>query len=187
MASASAKSWNTAASLAFLALSLTYTGWSTYRSIVGQELAEDAAGAAASSSGDGSGGGGSMDPNLENMLTGEGGGSAAAAAARRAEEGAAGSASDGGDAAVPNLSAKDHQEASLVWVFHLLLALAGAYMAMAITNWGNADGVPVGSDGGSTTVGTESMWLKIVAQWLTMLLYLWSLWAPVCRGEADEY
>lgn len=42
-----AKNWNTVVSLAFLALSLTYTGWSTYRSIVGQELSEDGAGAAA--------------------------------------------------------------------------------------------------------------------------------------------
>jgi hypothetical protein len=37
-----AKNWNTLVSLAFLALSLTYTGWSTYRSIVGQELSEEA-------------------------------------------------------------------------------------------------------------------------------------------------
>ncbi len=116
---------------------------------------------------------------MTKILTGEGGGGTTTAAAR-VEEGAS------GGAVVPNLSASDHAEASLIWVFHLLLALAGAYMAMVITNWGNPDGVPDAKT--DATSGRESMWLKIVAQWLTMLLYLWSLWAPVCRGEGqDDY
>ena len=161
-------------SLAFLALSLTYTGWSTYRSIVGQELTEDAAAASA---------GAPMDANMTKILTGEGG----AAAVARVEEGAAATSGGegGGEAAVPNLSAADRAEASLIWVFHLFLALAGAYMAMVITNWGNPDGVPDAKT--DATAGRESMWLKIIAQWLTMLLYMWSLWAPVCRGEGEEY
>jgi hypothetical protein len=55
-------------------------------------------------------------------------------------------------------------------------------MAMAITNWGSPSGSPDVED---TTVGKESMWLKIVAQWLTILLYGWSLWAPYFRGEVE--
>ncbi len=47
MSTSPAKNWNTIVSLAFLALSLTYTGWSTYRSIVGQEMSEEAVAAAA--------------------------------------------------------------------------------------------------------------------------------------------
>jgi hypothetical protein len=126
-------------------------------------------------------GGASLDPNMTKILTGEGGGGGGATA--RVEEGAADDAAIG-EAVVPNLSSKDHAEASLIWVFHLLLALAGAYMAMVITNWGNPDGVPDGKT--DATAGRESMWLKIVAQWLTMLLYMWSLWAPVCRGEGED-
>lgn len=129
------------------------------------------------------GGGGAMDANMQKILTGEGGAAAASAAARVEEGAAAATGSD--EAAVPNLSAKDHAEASLIWVFHLFLALAGAYMAMVITNWGNPDGVPDAKT--DATAGRESMWLKIVAQWLTMILYMWSLWAPVCRGEGQEY
>jgi len=30
------------------------------------------------------------------------------------------------------------------------------------------------------------MWLKIVSQWITMILYMWSSWAPVGRGEGEE-
>lgn len=159
-----------------MALSLTYTGWSTYRSIVGQELSEDAAASGA--------GGAPMDANMTKILTGEGSGASSAAA--RVEEGAVATSSGeaSGDAVVPNLSAADRAEASLIWVFHLFLALAGAYMAMVITNWGNPDGVPDAKT--DATAGRESMWLKIVAQWLTMILYMWSLWAPVCRGE-EEY
>lgn len=123
-----------------------------------------------------------MDPNLQKVLTGEGGG----ATAKASEEGISSANEEGGDQAlVPNLTNKDQAEASLIWVFHLLMALAGSYMAMAITNWGSADGVPDAQ--ADVTVGKESMWLKIVAQWITMILYLWSLWAPYMRGETEDY
>ena len=174
--SSPAKDWSTVVSLIFLAISLTYTGWSTYQSIAGQELSE---GDAISSV--------SNDANLKKVLTGD-------ATAKSTEEGATatttttaaaaeGGDNDNGGHAVPNLTSKDQAEASLIWVFHLLMALAGSYMAMSITNWGNPHGAPSSE---SATVGTESMWLKIVAQWLTMILYAWSLWAPVCRGEVDD-
>ncbi|TFJ86617.1 hypothetical protein NSK_002271 [Nannochloropsis salina CCMP1776] len=179
LASSKAKSWNTAVALVFLAVSLTYTGWSTYRSIVGTELQpEQVAAAAAGGSGAGAGG-----ENLTKILTGEGGTTTTATPVIVAEEGD----EEKGGAAVPTLTAADQAEASLIWIFHLLLALGGAYMAMAITNWGNANGIPDGVGDGDSTVGRESMWLKIVSQWITMLLYAWSLWAPVCRGEGEEY
>lgn len=173
LASSPAKSWNTAVALIFLAISLTYTGWSTYRSIAGAELQADQVEAAAAAS---SGGGGG---NMSKILTGEAGAGGGAAAVAEDEE-------EGG-AAVPTLTANDEAEKSLIWIFHLLLALGGSYMAMAITNWGNVNGVPDGVGGGDATVGRESMWLKIVSQWITMLLYMWSLWAPVWRGEGESY
>ncbi len=178
LASSPANSWNTAVALVFLAISLTYTGWSTYRSIAGSELQADQVEAAAAA---GAGGGGAGGVDMTKILTGEAavGGEATAATAGEDEE-------EGG-AVVPTLTASDEAEKSLVWIFHLLLALGGSYMAMAITNWGNANGVPDGVGGGDATVGRESMWLKIVSQWITMILYMWSLWAPVWRGEGESY
>lgn len=174
LASSPAKSWNTAVALIFLAISLTYTGWSTYRSIAGAELQADQVEAAAAAAGGGGGGG-----NMTKILTGEAGAGGGTAATAEDEE-------EGG-AAVPTLTANDEAEKSLIWIFHLLLALGGSYMAMAITNWGNVNGVPDGVGGGDATVGRESMWLKIVSQWITMILYMWSLWAPVWRGEGESY
>ncbi|KAJ0389442.1 hypothetical protein ATCC90586_011452 [Pythium insidiosum] len=46
-----------------------------------------------------------------------------------------------------------------------MMCLAGIYMAMVLTDWDSADGSSNG----------VSMWVKIVAQWLTMLLFLWTL------------
>ena len=166
-ATSPAKNWSTVVSLIFLAISLTYTGWSTYQSIAGQELREEDAVTSINN-----------DANLKKVLTGD----TTAGGAKVTEGGASATRSSGAEdessGAVPNLTSKDQAEASLIWIFHLLMALAGSYMAMSITNWGNPAGVPDASSG--ATVGTESMWLKIVAQWLTMILYAWSLWAPVC-------
>ena len=125
-----------------------------------------------------------MDAGLKKVLTGEEGGSVQAGGAMEGGHAAESSPKDEKEAAVPDTTPTDDAESHLIWLFHLLMALAGAYMAMAITNWGSTDGTPDAYSG--TTVGTESMWLKIVAQWLTMILYIWSLWAPVCRGETAD-
>lgn len=160
LVSSSAKSWSTAMGLVFLAISLTYTGYSTYGSITGSELeADGGAGGAAS--------GGIDTPQMKTILTGEKseGGAAATASADADEE-----AGEGGHV-VPTLTSKDQAEASLIWVFHLLLALGGAYMAMTITNWGNANGIPDATEQGDATVGKESMWLKVrgVSGWLELV------------------
>lgn len=118
-----------------------------------------------------------MDPKLKNILTGEEGGAAPTTAATTEEGGSGGAAASGG-----GMSAAEVVESQFIWIFHLLMALAGCYMAMAITNWGNGNGVPESSD---TTVGVESMWLKIVSQWLCILLFLATMWAPYLRGEVE--
>ncbi|KAJ0410396.1 hypothetical protein P43SY_002728 [Pythium insidiosum] len=51
------------------------------------------------------------------------------------------------------------------WQFYCMMCLAGIYMAMVLTDWDSADRSSNG----------VSMWVKIVAQWLTMLLFLWTL------------
>jgi hypothetical protein len=115
-----------------------------------------------------------MDPKMRAILTGEEG-AATAPATQASEEGRA------GQAAAVGMTAAEVVESEYIWIFHLFMALAGAYMAMAITNWGNGSGVP---EAGDTTVGVESMWVKICSQWLCIILFLITEWAPYMRGEA---
>jgi hypothetical protein len=53
--------------------------------------------------------------------------------------------------------------------FHVLMTLVSLYGAMVLTAWGKADGVPNGVTTSRTS--SESMWLKIVSQWVFLLLY----------------
>ncbi|TMW62873.1 hypothetical protein Poli38472_005491 [Pythium oligandrum] len=61
------------------------------------------------------------------------------------------------------------------WQFYLMMFLAGVYMAMVLTDWDSANGASNG----------VSMWVKIVAQWLTMLLFLWTILAPKLFPDRD--
>eukprot|EP00898_Chlorokybus_atmophyticus_P006069 jgi/Chlat1/6463/Chrsp45S05965 len=65
--------------------------------------------------------------------------------------------------------------------FHLIFALASMYVSMLLTGWGSAD--PQGKD--TIDIGWGSVWVKIIAQWTTVLLYGWSLLAPVLLPERD--
>lgn len=67
------------------------------------------------------------------------------------------------------------------WFFHLVMALASLYLGMLLTNWGNVDGEPLSAN---PEVSTTSMWVKIFAQWVSYLLYFWTLFAPlICPGR----
>lgn len=57
--------------------------------------------------------------------------------------------------------------------FHLIFALASMYIAMLMTGWG------VGAEEKDLLdVGWLSVWVKLVSQWLTTALYIWTLVAP---------
>lgn len=53
--------------------------------------------------------------------------------------------------------------------FHVVMAVASMYVAMLITNWGSQ----TASSDQAYDLGEESMWIKIVSQWVTFLLYAW--------------
>jgi len=53
--------------------------------------------------------------------------------------------------------------------YHVLMILVSCYGCMILTSWGRTDGSPIGKNG--ETTGNESMWLKIVSQWVFILLY----------------
>ncbi|KAG2780991.1 hypothetical protein Pcac1_g9002 [Phytophthora cactorum] len=61
------------------------------------------------------------------------------------------------------------------WQFYSMMCLAGLYMAMVLTDWDSADG----------SFNAVSMWVKIVAQWITILLFSWTLIAPKLFPDRD--
>jgi len=54
--------------------------------------------------------------------------------------------------------------------FHVLMALASCYGGMILTSWGKPDGSPE-SVGDYSYAGSESMWLKIISQWVFFIMY----------------
>jgi len=67
--------------------------------------------------------------------------------------------------------------------FHFIMAAGSMYMAMILTNWSSRQEVQ--NDSRSYDVGAETMWIKIVSQWLTCLLYIWSLAGPLLLKDRD--
>jgi hypothetical protein len=64
--------------------------------------------------------------------------------------------------------------------FHGMFALASLYMTMIVTHWGQND------DGFTSAVGrgVRAKWVNLVAAWLIMLLYAWTIIAPkVCPSR----
>ncbi|KAL3668709.1 Serine incorporator 3 [Phytophthora oleae] len=61
------------------------------------------------------------------------------------------------------------------WQFYSMMCLAGLYMAMVLTDWDSAEG----------SSNDVSMWVKIIAQWLTILLFSWTLAAPKLFPNRD--
>lgn len=65
--------------------------------------------------------------------------------------------------------------------YHFMLFLASLYVMMTITNWYK----PEGSDFHTLTDSTASVWVKMVSSWLCLLLYIWTLIAPLCFPDRD--
>ena len=65
--------------------------------------------------------------------------------------------------------------------FHAVFALASAYTAMLMTDWGSGTGTAKDQIG----VGWASVWVKVVSQWVTVALYAWSLVAPALLPDRD--
>lgn len=70
------------------------------------------------------------------------------------------------------------------WFFHLIMMTASMYMAMLLTNWGAGEVLDSGEEY-ATNYGNTSMWVKIVSEWLTLLLYVWTLLAPRLMAGRD--
>lgn len=64
--------------------------------------------------------------------------------------------------------------------FYLIFALASMYSAMLLTGWGNSN---IQED--IVDVGWPSVWVRIITQWITACLYIWSLIAPFILPDRD--
>jgi hypothetical protein len=64
--------------------------------------------------------------------------------------------------------------------FHLIFALASMYIAMLMTGWGAVE-----QEKDRLDVGWTSVWVKTGAEWVTGLLYTWTLLAPALLPDRD--
>ncbi|XP_075032920.1 serine incorporator 3 [Mixophyes fleayi] len=64
--------------------------------------------------------------------------------------------------------------------FHLLLCLASLYVMMTLTNWYSPD-----ADFKTITSKWPAVWFKISSSWVCLLLYTWTLVAPIFFPNRD--
>lgn len=64
--------------------------------------------------------------------------------------------------------------------FHLIFALASMYIAMLMTGWGAVE-----QEKDRLDVGWTSVWVKTAAEWVTAVLYSWTLIAPAMFPDRD--
>ncbi|NXL85603.1 SERC3 protein, partial [Alectura lathami] len=64
--------------------------------------------------------------------------------------------------------------------FHFMLFLASLYIMMTLTNWYSPD-----ADFKTMTSKWPAVWVKITSSWVCLLLYLWTLVAPLVLTDRD--
>ncbi|KLO17246.1 TMS membrane protein tumor differentially expressed protein [Schizopora paradoxa] len=73
--------------------------------------------------------------------------------------------------------------------FHVIFAIGAMYVAMLLTDWNVVKtsplpGTPDNSDDDVFIGRSEvAMWMRVVSSWVCMLLYIWSLLAPVVMPD----
>lgn len=71
-------------------------------------------------------------------------------------------------------------------LFNLLLMLASFYYAMLITNWGTPN-IKGSSTDFFASSSKFSFWIKLVSEWVVVLLFIWSIIASaVCKSREFE-
>jgi hypothetical protein len=74
------------------------------------------------------------------------------------------------------------EEIGQPWKLNLVLILLSCWSAMVLTSWGTVqnEGSPA-----NPSAGRVSMWMMMVAQWIALSLYSWSLVAPRLFPDRD--
>lgn len=68
------------------------------------------------------------------------------------------------------------------WKLNAVLALICCWYAMTLTGWGAIENR---GDIANPDVGEVSMWMLIASQWISLLLYFWTLVAPTLLSDRD--
>jgi len=70
--------------------------------------------------------------------------------------------------------------------FHLTFFLAALYLAMVLTNWSSAHWIDGSSDTDNAILvdqGMAAVWVKVISSWLTVVIYIWTMIAPICLPD----
>ncbi|KAH8118099.1 TMS membrane protein/tumor differentially expressed protein [Phellopilus nigrolimitatus] len=73
--------------------------------------------------------------------------------------------------------------------FHVIFAIGAMYVAMLLTDWNVVKTSPIGASSpdpeDDVYIGRSevAMWMRVVSSWVCMLLYIWSLLAPVLMPD----
>jgi len=67
--------------------------------------------------------------------------------------------------------------------FHLVFALGAMYLAMLMTDWHTV--YHPSSDDATVDTGTAAVWVKAVTSWLCIIIYGWTLLAPVLMPDRE--
>eukprot|EP00326_Haptolina_ericina_P006902 CAMPEP_0181202122 /NCGR_PEP_ID=MMETSP1096-20121128/18669_1 /TAXON_ID=156174 ORGANISM="Chrysochromulina ericina, Strain CCMP281" /NCGR_SAMPLE_ID=MMETSP1096 /ASSEMBLY_ACC=CAM_ASM_000453 /LENGTH=474 /DNA_ID=CAMNT_0023292605 /DNA_START=81 /DNA_END=1505 /DNA_ORIENTATION=+ len=96
----------------------------------------------------------------------------------------------------PDDSARIKFGAESWWYYHVMMIACSLYMSMLLTDWSDMpaekNGVPaieMLSEARQTRYGVDlgSFWVKIVSQWICLLMYGWTLLAPYCLREVRDF
>jgi len=74
--------------------------------------------------------------------------------------------------------------------FHVTFLMAALYLGMVLTNWETVTsltGDQVPPDSIFVDQGMAAVWVKVVSAWLTIGLYIWTLFAPLCFPDRKFY
>jgi len=69
--------------------------------------------------------------------------------------------------------------------FHVIFAIASMYVAMLLNDWNVVSDISKSPDPNNIYIGRSevAMWMRVVSSWICMLLYIWSLIAPVLMPD----
>jgi len=71
-----------------------------------------------------------------------------------------------------------------VWKLNLVLLLVSCFFTVSLTGWGSVEKAD-GGDASNPQAGHANLWIIIVSQWFTFLLYAWTLMAPRLFPDRD--
>jgi len=72
--------------------------------------------------------------------------------------------------------------------FHVTFMLAALYLAMVLTNWETVSSL-TGESVDQNTIyvdqGMASVWTKVISSYLTFVLFVWTMMAPICFPDRE--